>query len=135
MSTERPFRIVVLALTLVVVALIGAPARGQDRAEPDPAAAKAFKEMMQAYRKHPALKVTAELKITLIQADAEADAEAESSTVKATFISAGPTKGVVELNGFTCYFGDGTFQAIHKEEEHSFYSEEFEGAPYWWLWM
>ncbi len=95
--------------------------------EPDPAAAKEFKQLVSSYRNRPALTVKTTMKLKLVGGELSSDTD----EVKAEFTYSRGGAGIVKLRGFTSYFRDGQFIAIHDDTEDSYYTEEYDDNPYW----
>src|SRR5262245_19731165 len=111
-----------------------APPAAGDEADPqlpqaDPAALKAFTELVQAYRARPALTVKTTLTIEMGQDQAAA----KGSEVKGEFIFGPNRAAVLKLRGFTCYLKNGTLNAVHESTDHSYFSTTDEGSPYYTL--
>jgi outer membrane lipoprotein-sorting protein len=103
-----------IVLVVFVWLMIVASAAAQSP-EADPAAMKAFEELVQSYRARPALTVKSTVKIELMQGDVKAS----GSEKTAEFIF-GPSKSaVVKLNGYTCYLKDGKLTSVHEKTDHS----------------
>ena len=119
---------------LTVAVMLG-PVSAGAAADADPDAARAFADLIEAYRAQPALTVKSVLEIEL----REGEHTARSHEVAAEFTYARRPKddpngaGIVRLNGFTCRFAGGEFFAVHDENEEAYYREEYEGSPYWAL--
>jgi thiol-disulfide isomerase/thioredoxin len=97
--------------------------------EPAPEALEAFTELIQAYRKRPALDVETTIAIKLEQGGVEA----QSREVEASFTLGRDRVGVGRVRGFTCYVSDGRVTAVHESTDHSYYSAPDEGSPYYAL--
>ena len=112
-----------------VVLLGGAVSSGQSDGmfERDPAAAKEFKQLVSSYRNRPGLTVKTTMKLKLVEGELSSD----TGEVQAEFTYSRGGSGIVKLRGFTCYFKDGQFAAIHEETDHSYYTEEYDETPYW----
>jgi thiol-disulfide isomerase/thioredoxin len=95
----------------------------------DPAALKAFTDLVNAYRARPALTVNTTVKIEL----SEGDASANGSEIKGEFIFGPNRTAVIKLRGFTCYLKDGTLSAVHEATDHSYYTTPDDGSPYYTL--
>ena len=105
-------------------------AQQADASQPDPQAAAAFAQLVKDYRDHPFLRVKSTLKIELRQEDVVA----ESREVVAEFTYSRGGAGIVNINGFTCWFRDGVLWAIHEDTDDCYYRTNYEGAAYWVLW-
>ncbi|MEE9131326.1 MAG: TlpA disulfide reductase family protein [Phycisphaerales bacterium] len=117
-------------LTIATVMLLGAAtsyAQSDGMFDADPAAAKAFKQLVTSYRNRPALTVKTKMKVELFQGEISADTD----EVQAQFTYSRGGAGIIKLRGFTCYFKDGVFWAVHEWTDHSYYTEEYEDNPYW----
>ena len=127
----RPRLILAAAVALALTLLWGAPAAAQDAAppEPDPAAVKAMDAVMEAYRSAATVEVESTVKITLRQG--EASANARERTARFTRVKDGP--GVVEINGYRCHFENGRLSVTHEKNEDAYFSETYDGKPYWAL--
>jgi len=114
--------------------------------EANPAALKAFAEMVKAYRERPALTIKSTVKVSMSQGEVQAN----PSEVKGEFTFGSHRRAVIKLRGFTCYLnnngqnpsmpeqnGDkpysGTISVIHEGTDQSFYSDSDEGSPYYAL--
>ena len=118
------------ALVIATVVLVGgAVSYGQSDGmfEADPAAAKEFKQLVSSYRNRPALTVKTTMKLKLVEGELSSDVD----EVKAEFTYSRGGSGILKLRGFTCYFQDGLFTAIHDETDESYYTEEYDDNPYW----
>ena len=117
----------------ILIALIvpGAHAQyaGEEMAEPDPAAMKAFTDLLKAHRSRPAMHVQCALTIELEHGEQKSKGE----EVKVEFICAGRNAGAAKINGYECVFEDGLFWMIHAENDDGYYLEEYEDSPYWAL--
>lgn len=112
-----------------------------DDAEPqaDPAALKAFTEIVKSYRERPALEVKSTLKIEM----AADQANRQSPDVKAEFTFGPNRKAVVKLRSFVVYLNNdhkngedqtaGTITAVHEKTDHSYFTESDDGSPYYAL--
>ncbi len=117
-------------LTIAIVMLLGAAtsyAQSEGMFDADPAAAKAFKQLVTSYRNRPALTVKTKMKVELFQGELSSDTD----EVEAQFTYSRGGAGIIKLRGFTCYFKDGVFWAVHDATDHSYYAEEYEDTPYW----
>jgi thiol-disulfide isomerase/thioredoxin len=122
-------RFVFVPLLSLLVGASTVCAQYEEPYEPDPAAAKAFRQVLEAYRQRPALRVESALSIELTQGDAIASSE----NVTAEFTYSRDGAGRVKIKQFICAFRDGVFRAIREETGHSYYEEEYAGSPYWVL--
>ncbi len=113
---------------MLVICLGVVNAAGQT-GEADPAAARAFEEMIKSHRARAALTVKTKVNVEL-RADG---ASGRSSTEEAEFVLGPDRTGIVKFRGFTCYLSGGTFTAIHEGTEHSYFSTDDQGAPYYAL--
>lgn len=118
-------------ISLLAVLLLGNTSIAQSESEitVNPAAEKAFKELLKSYRQHPAIIVKIKLKVQVIEG--ETKSQIQEKEAEFVYTKSGP--GVVKLDGLTCYFNKDVFSAIHKETEDSYYTEEYEDNPYWVL--
>ena len=117
-------------LTMATVVLLSAAtsyAQSDGMFDADPAAAKAFKQLVTSYRNRPALTVKTTMKMELFQGEISSDTD----EVQAQFTYSRGGAGIVKLRGFTYYFKDGVFWAVHEGTDHSYYTEEYEDTPYW----
>ncbi|MEM7228522.1 MAG: TlpA disulfide reductase family protein [Planctomycetota bacterium] len=116
-------------LCMIVAALFSVmPASGQSH-EADPAAMKAFQELIEAYRDQPGLTV----KSTVALEIQEGDIISEGDVIEAEFMLGQERQGIVKLRGFECYLSDGTFAAIHEKTDHSYFSVPDDDSPYYTL--
>jgi thiol-disulfide isomerase/thioredoxin len=118
----------------------------------DPAALKAFTELIQSYRQRPALTVKSTVKIELKQGDITSSSGNSQVKAECTFGSPPPTPdnrapgpathrpAIVKIRGFTCYIdppkekdGEGTITAIHEGNDQSYYSDTDSGSAYYKL--
>ena len=90
---------------------------------------RAFREMVTAYRKRPALGVKTTVTVEL----AQDDVASRRPEVKAEFLLGRGGVGVVELNGFRCYLSGGTLAAVHESTDDSYYSTPDDDSPYYAL--
>ncbi len=118
---------VLVIATVVLVSGAASYAQSDGTFEADPAAAKEFKQLVSSYRNRPALTVKTTMKLKLVEGELSSDVD----EVKAEFTYSRGGAGIVKLRGFTSYFKDGQFTAIHDETDHSYYTEEYEDNPYW----
>ncbi len=102
----------------------------------DPAALKAFTEMIRSYRERPALTVRSTVKLELLNEETEA----KGSEVKGEFVFGRHRTAMVKLNGFTCYLNHdeakpeaGTITAVHDKTDHSYFTASDDGSPYYAL--
>ncbi len=117
-------------LIMTTVMLLGAAtsyAQSDGMFDADPAAAKAFKQLVTSYRNRPALTVKTTMKVELFQGELSSDTD----EVQAQFTYSRGGAGIIKLRGFTCYVKDGVFWAVHDETDHSYYTEEYEDNPYY----
>lgn len=117
-------------MTMVTVILLGAAisyAQTNETFDANPAAAKAFKQLVTSYRNRPALMVKTKMKVELFQGEISADTD----EVQAQFTYSRGGAGILKLRGFTCYFKDGVFWAVHEGTDHSYYTEDYEDNPFW----
>jgi thiol-disulfide isomerase/thioredoxin len=113
---------------LVSLGFIWPDAAGQAH-EPDPDALKAFGDLVQSYRKRPALDVKTTVTIRLRQGGVES-----GRREVAAHFTLGPKRvGVIRVRGFTCYLGDGRLTAVHESTDHSYFTMPDEGSPYYAL--
>ncbi len=95
----------------------------------DPAAMKAFTDMVKSYRERPALGVKSSVKIEVAQ-DGVA---AKPSEAKGEFIFGSSRSAVVKMRGFTCYLSKGTISAVREGTDHSYYTASDDESPYYAL--
>jgi thiol-disulfide isomerase/thioredoxin len=115
---------------MATVMLLGAAtsyAQSDGTFDADPAAVKAFKQLVTSYRNRPALTVKTTMKVELFQGDISSD----TNEVQAQFTYSRGGAGIIKLRGFTCYVKDGVFWAVHEGTDHSYYTEEYEDNPYY----
>ncbi len=118
------------ALVLLAGPALRAVAQDDDPQHPaDPAALRAFRQMVEAYRKRPALHVTTKVTVELVQGEQRS----RQPEVQAEFDLAPGKAGVIRLRGFTCWVGGGKVSAVHESTEHSYFSMPDDGAPYYAL--
>ncbi len=115
-------------LTLAVLVAAATPVSAQSP-EPDPAAMKAFKELIEAYRQRPVLTVRSTGSIELTQGDAHSDGEPVEAEI--TFTNGGQC--LVKLKGYRCYLGGGMLEVVHEGTDQSYFSMEDDGSPYYAL--
>jgi thiol-disulfide isomerase/thioredoxin len=109
--------------------------------EPDPAALKAFTELVEAYRSKPGLTIKDTVKISLKDGDIESreqEVTAEFTLgprVTATRDELNPVfpTGVVKAKGFTCTLAKGEISFVHEKTPDSWYGMADDGAPYYAL--
>jgi thiol-disulfide isomerase/thioredoxin len=103
--------------------------------DPDPAALKAFSEMVQAWRDMPALGVKTTVKIEMLQGDAAAS----SDEITGEFVFGKNRHAVIKLRGFTCYLSKdegaefGAFAAVHEKDSNNYFTTIDDGSPYYAL--
>ncbi len=120
----------VCAIVACMLANVSA-ARGQ-MLEPDPAAMKAFGELVSSYRAKPGLKIKSTVQVEMM----DGDVKSSSSEVSGEFIFSGKDqerRAVVKLRGFTCYLANGEMTAVHDENEDSYFTTPDDGSPYYAL--
>ncbi|MHC4126783.1 MAG: TlpA family protein disulfide reductase [Planctomycetota bacterium] len=118
-------------IVLLVLACPGwtcSTASGQAH-EPAPEALEVFTELVEAYRKRPALDVETTVKIKLEQGGVEA----RSREVRGAFTMGRGRVGVGRVRGFTCYVSEGRITAVHESTDHSYFSAPDDGSPYYTL--
>lgn len=122
-----------LLVGLIAFTMLGNAAIAQNDFDgvANPAAEKAFKELLKSYRQQPAIIVKTKLKVQVIEG--ETKSQTQEKEAEFTYTKGG--SGILKLDGMTCYFNKGVFSAIHKDTEDSYYTEEFEDTPYWTLLM
>lgn len=121
-------RVPAMMTVLLLLALTAYPAKAQEEEfQPDAAAAKALNELAQACRSRPAHKVKATLKIKITQNETTSEGE----KVEAEFLHVKGGEGTLKIRDFTCYVNGGEFFAVHKDVDHSYFSEPLDGAAYW----
>lgn len=128
MAKTRNCRMIVLAFALLTP-LLGAPRSLAQEHEPDPTAMKAFAELIKSYRDRPALTVKSTVKVEVMQGDVVG----KGSDVTAETTFAPNRKGVVKLQGFTCYLKDGKFTGVHEKNRDQYFTDGDGGAPYYAL--
>jgi thiol-disulfide isomerase/thioredoxin len=139
MRMTRRYRALVLGLALVIQSHWAGIAIAQDevQAQADPAARKAFEELVKSYRDRPALEVKSTLKIEM----AADQAKRQGSDVAAEFIFGQHRKAVVKLRGFVVHLnpnpneagGEGAISAVHEKTDHSYFTGSDDGSPYYAL--
>ncbi len=97
--------------------------------EADPDAARAFKSLVDAYHRRPALDVHTVVKVELSQGGVTAS----SNEVEADFVLGQDRTGIVRIRGFTCYIADGRITAVHESTDHSYYTVPDDDSPYYTL--
>ncbi|MHC4967808.1 MAG: TlpA family protein disulfide reductase [Planctomycetota bacterium] len=118
-------------IVLLVLACPGwtcSTASGQAH-EPAPEALEVFTELVEAYRKRPALDVETTVKIKLEQGGVEA----HSREVRGAFTLGRGRVGVARVRGFTCSVSEGRITAVHESTDHSYFSAPDDGSPYYTL--
>jgi len=114
----------VIAIAFVCTATVQA-----QTVEADPAALKAFGDLVKSYRSHPALHVKSTVEISIKQGD-----NASNGSKVECDSTVGPDRaGVVKLRGYTCYLNQGKVNAVHEKTDHSYYTQEDDGSPYYAL--
>jgi hypothetical protein len=103
--------------TLLAALLMTPYAAGQAH-EADAEAAAAFKKLVDAYHRRPALDVHTKVKVELSQGGVAAN----SNEVEADFVLGRDRTGVVQIRGFTCYISDGRIAAVHESTDHAYYT-------------
>lgn len=119
---------------------IAAPSLAQSP-DPDPAAVKAFTELIQAYRSKPGLTIKSTLKIAL----SEGETQSRDQEITAEFIL-GPhvsstrdelnpafPSAIVRAKGFTCTLNKGEINFVHEKNADSWFSMPDDGSPYYAL--
>lgn len=114
-------------LLCAVAMLLLAPSAGAQAPAADAEAMQAFSELVEHYRKRPALEVQSTLRIRLV----EGEQVSEGGELEARITYLRDRGGVVKIRGFSCHFLDGALVAVHDETEGSYYREEIDGSPYW----
>ena len=117
-----------LACWMFMTLLATSMARGQAH-EPDPAALKAFEELLNGYRQRPALAVKEKIEIGLNQDGAESRGGEKVCDI----LLVPGAGGRVVLNGFTCHLHDGMVYATHETTDHSYFSVPDDESPYYAL--
>ena len=125
------FRICLIGLFAILLLGNTSIAQSDSEITTDPAAEKAFKELLASYRKQPAIIVKTTLKVQVVEG--ETKSQIQEKEAEFVYTKSGP--GVVKLDGLTCYFDKGVFSAIHKDTEDSYFTDEYEDSPYWPLFM
>ncbi len=122
-----------MTMSARTVTLIGAlfmtPCAAGQAHVADPGAARAFKALVDAYHRRPALGVQTVVKIELSQDGVTAN----SSEVEADFVLGPDRTGIVRMRGFTCYIADGRITAVHESTDHSYYTRPDDDSPYYTL--
>jgi len=113
----------------LLAALFMTPYAAGQAHEADPEAARAFKKLVEAYHRRPALDVHTVVKVELSQGGVTAI----SNEVEADFVLGRDRTGVLQLRGFTCYVGDGRIAAVHESTEHAYYTVPDDDSPYYTL--
>jgi len=121
-----------LLLVAAVVAVVPvAPAAAQYH-EPDPAASKAFADMVRAFRGYQNLRCTSTVTVAVHDGSAQGTAQPiEAELILGRVDNA--RRVVVRLRGFTCWIGDGSIAAVHESNPHAYYRASDGGAPYYAL--
>src|SRR5262245_6724199 len=120
--------------------VLGAPALAQSP-EPDPAAVKAFQELIDAYRSKPGLSIKSTAKISLQDGGAESrDYEVSGEFgfgphVSGTRDEANPQfpTGIVKAKGFTCTLSKGEINFVHDKNQELWFSMPDGGSAYYAL--
>ncbi|HWB20257.1 MAG TPA: TlpA disulfide reductase family protein [Phycisphaerales bacterium] len=97
--------------------------------EPDPAAKKAFADVVAAYRDLDSIRMNSTVTVGL-QADA---AQHTGSEVKLEGIYGKNRKARIKLRDFTCYVSDGSLQFINEKTPQSYFTMKDDGSPYYAL--
>jgi len=123
MKLFRPFTMA----SVILLSAAASYAQSDGMFDADPAAAKAFKQLVTSYRNRPALTVKTKMKVELFQGELSSGTD----EVQAQFTYSRGGAGIIKLRGFSYYFKDGVFWAVHDRTDHSYYTEEYEDNPYW----
>jgi thiol-disulfide isomerase/thioredoxin len=116
------------ALVLGLVASGGA-AQVIEPYEPDAEAVELLEQLLEASRQRTAVTTKSTLEIELVQGETSSKAPKRT----ATFVFAKGGDGILQVNDFTCHLNDDTIFAVHDRTDHSYYREEFEGSPYYYI--
>ena len=114
---------------ILLGALFMTPYAAGQAHEADPDAARAFKSLVDAYHRRPALDVHTVVKVELSQGGVTAS----SNEVEADFVLGQDRTGIVRMRGFTCYIGGGRIAAVHESTDHSYYTVPDDDSPYYTL--
>src|SRR5262249_30387615 len=122
--------------------------------EPDPAAVKAFGEMIKAYRSKPGVTIKSTVNISLKQGEVqsrEQETKAEFTFDKRPAPAAQPAgdghpatggdnppaaatpRAVMKFKGYTVYLGGGTINVIHEKNPDAYFSTPDEDSAYYTL--
>ncbi len=131
----RVHRLIGISLSLIC----GASSAWGQAHEPNPEAVKAFEKMVEAYRERPNLAVTTSVKVKMQQG--ESIVEGGEQKAEIVFTQKGQKenwesrdfRGLLKVNGFTCWLGEGKVTAIHEKTDHSYFSVEDDGSPFYTL--
>jgi len=94
-------------------------------------AMNALEEIVKHYRELPGVEITCTMQIEMEQAGETAKGE----LVEARFVRLQNGDGIAAFRGFTCTVKDGTLWITHESTDHSYFTEKFDGSPYWPLLM
>lgn len=129
-----------IAWLIFTQSIIAAAVHAQEGAEPqaDPAAHRAFTELVKSYRERPALTVKSVVKIEMRQGETAAT----GSEVKGEFTFGEKRRAVIKLRDFIYYLNPhpekpeaepGTILVVHEKNPNAYYSMSDEGSPYYAL--
>jgi thiol-disulfide isomerase/thioredoxin len=118
----------VWAVLAALALLPAAAAPGQAR-EPEPAALRAFTDLVSAYRKRPALGVETTVTIEVTQDGTTSKA----GTAEGRFLFGRDGRSVLELRGFTVWTGDGRVSAVHADRGDAYWTAPDDGSAYYLL--
>ena len=121
--SQTPTRLSLAALMLLAAA---GPAAAQMR-EPDPAAAEAFKTMLDAYRARPGLEVGTSITVDVTRGEMAS----QGSEVEASFVFAQRPHCKFTLRDFTSYVGDGNLVSTHVSNDEAYFSMPDDDSPYY----
>ncbi len=118
-----------VAMATVFLSAVAAGQFDDPSHEFDPAATKAFTEMVDAHRKMPGLTVKSKVSIVLL----EDDVEGRSDELEAEFVLVPQKHGIAKLRGFTVHFGGGAIHAVHEGNDSAYFTMSDDGSPYYAL--
>ncbi len=119
-------RHVVLASLAALAAAVAAVAQSP---EPDPAAMKAFTELLKAYRERPALHVTDEVSVFT----GAGEGAGEAQPVKAEMWFAPGRKARIKLRGNDIRVSDGKVAVVHDSNADAYWETTDDGSPFYTL--
>jgi len=118
------FRMMVMGLAFALAPWVQA-----QTVEAEPAALKAFGELVKSYRERPASNVKSTVEVSIKQGDTAST----GSTVECDSTFAPGRVAVVKLRGYSCFLNQGKLIAVHEKTEHSYFTQEDDGSPYYAL--